>query len=41
MQNMDYKKLIIQHLQKINDERFLRYLYTLITEMVEKQSKKE
>ena len=32
---MDYKKQIIKLLQKINEERFLRYLYILISEMAD------
>lgn len=31
----DYKKQIIKLLQRINEERFLRYLYILISEMAE------
>jgi hypothetical protein len=27
---MDYKKLIIDMIQKINDEKFLRQIYTII-----------
>ena len=32
----EYKELIIQQLQKINEERYLRYLYILLKEMIAK-----
>lgn len=40
-ENNKYKEQIIQMLQKINEEKFLRYLYTLLNEMLIKQSEKE
>lgn len=33
---MNYKKEIIQMLNQLNDERFIRYLYKLIKEMIAK-----
>ena len=32
----EYKELIIQQLHKINEERYLRYLYILLKEMIAK-----
>lgn len=33
---IDYKKDIIKMLKKLDDERFIRYLHTLISEMIAK-----
>lgn len=40
MDSNEYKEQIIQQLQKINDVKLLRYLYTLVREMNSKQEKK-
>lgn len=40
MDGNEYKEQIIQQLQKINDVKLLRYLYTLVREMNGKQEKK-
>ena len=37
--NNDYKKQIIKLLQRINEERYLRYLYILINEMAANENK--
>ena len=39
MQNDELKKQITQQLQKIDEEKFLHYLYILICDMLSKQSK--
>ena len=41
MDNNKYKKLIIEQLQKINEEKLLRYLYILVSEMASVQNKEE
>ena len=39
--NNDYKKQIIEIIQRINEEKFLRYLYILISEMATNENKQE
>ena len=39
MRNDEIREQIIQQLQQIEEERFLRYLYKLLCEMISKQNK--
>lgn len=41
MDSKEYREQIIQLVQKINDAKLLRYLYTLVREMNNKETKKE
>lgn len=41
MNNDDYRKQIIKLVQRINEERFLRYLYILLNEIAENENKQE
>lgn len=41
MDNTKYKEQIMQMLQKINEEKLLRYLYVLLNEMVSRHIEKE
>ena len=36
---MNYKKEIIQMLKELNDERFLKYIHTLLKEMLVKSAR--
>ena len=41
MDNTNYKEVAMMLLQKINDEKLLRYLCTLLNKMVTNQVEKE